>query len=76
MQRRAALIARMDEKTISIPEMRGPSFNETVKGGRRVWSLVGAGAAPAGGRFDWALVPGFALILGGVGCFYISRRRP
>ncbi len=73
---RDALIARLDEKTISIPDMRGPAFMESVPEGRRMWSLVGANAVLAPARFGWALVPGFALIVGGLGCFFVSWRKP
>lgn len=68
--------ARADEQTISIPDMRGPTYTETVPEGRRMWHLVGAEAVNMSARFGWALVPGFALIIGGLGCFFISWRRP
>jgi transcriptional regulator with XRE-family HTH domain len=68
--------ARADEQTISIPGMRGPVYTETVPEGRRMWHLVGANAVNVPARFGWALVPGFALIIGGLGCFFISWRRP
>lgn len=68
--------ARADEQTISIPEMRGPAFTETLPAGRRMWHLVGANAVLVPNRFGWALIPGFALIIGGLGCFFIARRRP
>lgn len=71
-----ALAARVDEKTIFIPEMRGPAFTENVPEGRREWHLVGANAVLIPDKFGWALVPGFALIIGGLGCFFISWRRP
>lgn len=74
--RRDALIARIDDQTIFIPDMRGPVFTETVPEGRRMWRLVGANAVNVPARFGWALVPGFALIIGGLGCFFISWRRP
>lgn len=74
--RRDALIARLNEQTISIPDMRGPAYTETVPEGRRWWNLVGANAVNVPARFGWALVPGFALIIGGLGCFFISWRRP
>jgi transcriptional regulator with XRE-family HTH domain len=73
---RDALLARVDEQTIFIPDMRGPTFTETVPDGRRTWHLVGANAVRVPDRFGWALVPGFALIIGGLGCFFISWRRP
>ena len=68
--------ARADEQTISIPDMRGPTYTETVPGGRRIWHLVGANAVNVPARFGWAFVPGFALIIGGLGCFFISGRSP
>ena len=68
--------ARADEQTISIPDMRGPAYTETVPEGRRMWHLVGANAVNVPARFGWAPVPGFALIIGGLGCFFISWRRP
>jgi transcriptional regulator with XRE-family HTH domain len=68
--------ARAEEQTISIPDMRGPAYTETVPEGRRMWHLVGANAVNVPARFGWALVPGFALIIGGLGCFFISWRRP
>lgn len=74
--RRDALIARLDEQTTSLPDMRGPSFMETLPEGRRMWHLAGASAVRISDKFGWALVPGFALIVGGLGCFFISWRRP
>ncbi|ANP45952.1 helix-turn-helix domain-containing protein [Candidatus Viadribacter manganicus] len=71
-----ALTARADEQTIFVPEMRGPSFTENVPEGRREWHLVGANAVLIPAKFGWALVPGLALIIGGLGCFFISWRRP
>lgn len=68
--------ARADERQIFIPEMRGPAFTETVPEGRREWHLVGANAVLIPDKFGWALIPGFALIVGGLGCFFISWRRP
>ena len=76
LARRDSLLARIDEKTISIPDMRGPVFLETVPEGRRAWHLVGAGAVTRPDRYGWALIPGFALALGGLGCFLISWLRP
>lgn len=74
--RRDALLARVDERTIAIPDMRGPMFLETVPEGRRMWRLVGSSETRVTGRFSWALAPGLALIIGGLGCFFISWRRP
>lgn len=70
------LRARADERQIFIPEMRGPAFTETVPDGRREWHLVGANAVLVPAKFGWALIPGFALLIGGLGCFFISWRRP
>jgi transcriptional regulator with XRE-family HTH domain len=74
--RREALIARVDERIRSTPEMIGPSFTENVAEGRRQWRLVGSSEVRVPGRLGWAFAPGLALILGGLGCFFISWRRP
>ena len=71
-----ALAARADERQIFIREMRGPAFTETVPEGRREWHLVGANAVLIPAKYGWALIPGFALLIGGLGCFFISWRRP
>lgn len=71
-----ALRARVDRREIFVPEMRGPAFTETVPDGRREWHLVGANSVLVPAKFGWALVPGFALLIGGLGCFFISWRRP
>lgn len=71
-----ALLARANEQTIFLPEMRGPAFTEAAPGGRREWRLVGANSAIIPAKFGWALVPGFAFLVGGLGCFFISWRRP
>ena len=70
------LLARADERQSFILEMRGPAFTETVPDGRREWHLVGANAVLVPAKFGWALIPGFALLIGGLGCFFISWRRP
>lgn len=70
------LRARANERQIFIAEMRGPAFTETVPGGRREWHLVGANAVLVPPKFGWAVIPGFALLIGGLGCFFISWRRP
>ena len=70
------LSALADEQTIFLPDMRGPAFTETAPDGRREWHLVGANSVLVPAKFDWALVPGLALLIGGLGCFFISWRRP
>jgi transcriptional regulator with XRE-family HTH domain len=76
VEQRDALMVRIDEQTIAIPDMRGPAFIEDVTGGKRMWRLVGASEVRVPDRFGWAFAPGFALIIGGLGCFFISWRRP
>lgn len=71
-----ALLARADEQTIFVPEMRGPAFTEATADGRREWHLVGANSVNVPAKFGWALVPGLAFLIGGLGCFFISWRRP
>lgn len=71
-----ARLALADEQTIFLQEMRGPAFRETAPDGRREWHLVGANSVLVPAKFGWALVPGLALLIGGLGCFFISWRRP
>lgn len=73
---REALVARADYQTRSVTEFRGPGFVEAEPGGRRVWSLVGQTETPRASRYWWAGVPAWSLILGGLGCFFISWRWP
>lgn len=62
------------EQTRFLTRMRGPMFSEQVPGGRRIWRLVGSNDVEQAPRFRWALVPGIALIVGGLGCFAAVRR--
>jgi hypothetical protein len=76
VRQRDALIARVDEKIRYTSDVRGPTFTETVPEGRRVWRLVETSEVRVPGRLSWAFAPGLALIFGGLGCFFISWRRP
>lgn len=73
---RDALIARVDEQTRAISDMKGPRFIEQVPEGTRVWRLTGGFETLKPARFGWARVPGLALLFGGLGCFFISWRWP
>lgn len=74
--RRNDLIERIDERTRSIGEIKGPAFIENVAGGKRMWRLVGASEVQQPGSFRWAGAAAWAFILGAVGCFFISWRWP
>jgi|TARA_R100000049_G_C1955376_1_gene108901 transcriptional regulator with XRE-family HTH domain len=63
-----------DEQTRFITQMRGPMFTEKVPGGKRVWNLVGSGVTVKAPPYRWALIPGIALIIGGLGCFFVAWR--
>lgn len=71
---RRALFERIDERTISTERFRGPRFVETDGEGRRVWRLVGGQEATRTGPWRFALVPGIALLFGGLGCFFAAWR--
>lgn len=71
---RADLLRRLDERTRFTPEMRGPMFTERTPNGRRIWHLVGSTERLEPARYRWALVPGLALIVGGLGCFFLAWR--
>ncbi|WP_226636484.1 helix-turn-helix domain-containing protein [Novosphingobium profundi] len=63
-----------DEQTRFFTQMRGPMFTEKVPDGKRIWLLVGSNEIHQPPRYRWALIPGFALIVGGLGCFFVAWR--
>ena len=63
-----------NEQTRFITQMRGPMFTEKVPGGKRVWNLVGSDVIVKPPPYRWALIPGIALIIGGLGCFFVAWR--
>ena len=63
-----------DEQTLFLTQMRGPVFTEQVAGGKRVWNLVGSDVVAQAPPYRWALIPGIALIIGGLGCFFVACR--
>ncbi|MEM9385661.1 MAG: helix-turn-helix transcriptional regulator [Pseudomonadota bacterium] len=71
----ADLLARVDEQIASFHKYRGPRFVETLpSSARRVWTLVGGYEEKRVGPYRLALVPAFALLFAGVGCFVASWR--
>ena len=76
LAQRDEVISRLDQQTRFEDDMRGPMFVDEADGGNRVWMLVGGKSDYQQGRFKWASVPGLALIIGGLGCFFISWRWP
>ncbi|MBU1346900.1 MAG: helix-turn-helix domain-containing protein [Alphaproteobacteria bacterium] len=63
-----------DEQTRFLTKMRGPVFTEQVPDGKRVWLLVGSNEIAQPPPYRWALIPGMALIIGGLGCFFVAWR--
>ena len=63
-----------DEQTKFLTQMRGPMFTEQVPDGKRVWNLVGSDVIAKAPPYRWALIPGIALIIGGLGCFFVAWR--
>ncbi|MAM38365.1 MAG: hypothetical protein CL949_07650 [Erythrobacter sp.] len=63
-----------DEQTLFLTQMRGPVFTEQVAGGKRVWNLVASDVIVKPPPYRWALIPGIALIIGGLGCFFVAWR--
>lgn len=70
----AAGAPRANEQTKFLTQMRGPMFTEQVPGGKRVWNLVGSNVIIKPPLYQWALIPGIALIAGGLGCFFVGWR--
>jgi len=63
-----------DEQTKFITQMRGPMFTEKVPCVKLVWNLVGSDVIEKPPPYRWALIPGIALIIGGLGCFFVAWR--
>lgn len=63
-----------EEQSRFIVQMRGPAFTEPSPQGTRLWRLVGSASQWQPSRFGWALVPGLAAILAGLGCFFLAWR--
>ncbi len=74
LARRNELIARIDDQVRTVAQFRGPMFIESVAGGQRMWRLVGGVENTVVSPFWWAVVPGTMLLLGGLGCFFVSWR--
>ncbi len=68
------LSERIDYDDRVLSENRGPSFIENVDGGYRVYKLLGTTRKVEVSPVRWLLSPGIMFILGGIACFYISRR--
>ncbi len=68
------LTDRIDYDFIETPKNKGGSFIEKVENGHRVYTLYDNKYTEHPSPLSWLLGPGFMLILGGLSCFYISRR--
>ena len=70
----ARLSDRVDYKFQSLDESRGPSFIEQVEGGFRKFTLYEREKQTRPSAISWHYGFGTMFLVGGMACFYISRR--
>ncbi|MEM8771785.1 MAG: helix-turn-helix transcriptional regulator [Pseudomonadota bacterium] len=65
---------RIKEQFASLEEYRGVVFTEASVDGTRVWRFFGDTRQTVQSPLRWFMIPGIALIMGGLGCFFASYR--
>ena len=65
---------RIDYAFLSTRENRGEAFIERVEGGYRKFSLYERKENYKPSLISWHYAFGFMFVIGGLGCFFISRR--
>lgn len=68
------LMDRVDYDFVNHDNKRGDTYIEQVAGGYRKYTLQDVKPDTAPSMIAWHFSWGFMLIIGGLGCFYISRR--
>lgn len=68
------LLGRLDQSYEESESFKGNYFVQEEKNGRRFFQQIGKEDIPPTFVNRWFLVPGLMLLLGGISCFYISRR--
>lgn len=66
--------ARIEEQYLSLKEYRGVVFFENLPEGTRTWRFFGSTKDTVRSRLRWFMIPAISLILGGLGCFFVSYR--
>lgn len=69
-----ALRERIDQVDVVTDRNRGSGYYEEVEGGRRYFDLYEDEVVTLPNPLRWFLVPGLMLLLGSLGCFFISFR--
>lgn len=69
-----AMLERIDQDDLVTDQNRGNRFIETVENGRRYYQLYDRQVEHRPSPLRWFLVPGLMLLLGAMGCFFISFR--
>jgi len=72
--KRQELLKRIDQLDVVTTQHKGEGYVENLENGRRFFVLINTGEVPRNYTNRWFLIPALMFLLGGVCCFYISRR--
>jgi transcriptional regulator with XRE-family HTH domain len=74
LERQQGMIERIDENDIISIKYRGESFINTVPDGKRFYRLIDSREIEQVSNLRWFLAPALMFLMGGFGCFFISRK--
>ncbi len=74
IERKEAMTDRIDQVDLTTAQFRGDRFVEDVRGGKRLYLYFGDNEVDIPSPFRWFIVPALMLLVGSLGCFYISYR--
>ena len=74
LERQQGMIERIDENDIISIKYKGENFIKTVSDGKRFYRLIDSREIEQVSKLRWFLAPAFMFLVGGFGCFFISRK--
>lgn len=74
LEKRKLLLSRLDQEDVISLQYKGDGYLINTDEGRRYYKFIDAQAAGRDYWNRWFLVPAFMLLVGGIGCFVISKR--
>ncbi|WP_306016316.1 helix-turn-helix domain-containing protein [Oceanicaulis sp. MMSF_3324] len=74
LERQREMLTRLDEERRVVQESRGDAFVENLPEGRRYFEQIDQRIRSVPSPLRLFLIPGFALILGALGCFFVGFR--
>jgi len=69
-----ASAGKVEERYLTLEEYRGVVFFENLPEGTRTWRFFGSTENTVRSQLRWFMIPAISLILGGLGCFFVSYR--